>query len=155
VSYRHGCCGDRHVQTDPEGLYGRQKITALVRRPTVPAEDGTRDGDLLNRDFTAPRPDHSWAMDFTYCRSWAGWVYVAFIVDVFSLRIIGWYAPTTKHVELAVVPLRMSLWERDRQGHLGPPDPSSAVAGAFGRRVAICFVGLHRKIRPVRHRSLN
>ena len=95
----------------PEGLYGRRKMTALIRRTsipgasrgavdramralglsgirrdkgirtTIPAKDGIRAGDLLNRDFTAPRPDHTWVMDFTYCRTWAGWVYVAFIVD--------------------------------------------------------------------------
>jgi putative transposase len=38
-------------------------------------------------------------MDFTYCRTWAGWVYVAFIVNVFSQRIVAWHAQTTKHVE--------------------------------------------------------
>ena len=131
----------------PEGLYGRRKMTALVRRTTIPgasrgaidramralglagirrdkgirttipAKDGIRAGDLLNRDFTAPRPDHTWVMDFTYCRSWAGWVYVAFIVDVFSQRIVGSHAQTSKHVELVMIALRMSLWERDRQGH--------------------------------------
>lgn len=50
-------------------------------------------------------------------RSWAGWVYVSFIVDVFSQRIVAWHAQTTKHVELVMTPLRMALWERDRQGH--------------------------------------
>jgi len=64
---------DRRTLT-PEGLYGRRKMTALVRRTTIPAKDGIRAGDLLNRDFTAPRPDHTWVMDFTYCRTWAGWV---------------------------------------------------------------------------------
>jgi len=49
----------------PEGLYGRRKMTALLRRTTIPAKDGIRAGDLLNRDFTAPRPDHTWVMDFT------------------------------------------------------------------------------------------
>jgi hypothetical protein len=97
----------------PEGLYGRKKMTALIRRTsipdvsrgavdramrllglsgvtrakairtTIPAKDGIRAGDLLNRDFTAPRPDHTWVMGFTYVRSWAGWVYVAFILDVY------------------------------------------------------------------------
>lgn len=131
----------------PEGLYGRRKMTALIRRSaipdasfgavdramralglsgitrakairtTIPAKDGVRAGDLLNRDFTAPRPDHTWVTDFTYVRCWAGWVYVAFILDVFSQRIVAWHAQTTKHVELVMTPLRMALWERDRQGH--------------------------------------
>ena len=137
---------ERRVLT-PEGLYGRRKMTALIRRTTlpgasrgavdramrtlglsgsrrdkgirttIPAKDGIRAGDLLNRDFTAPRPDHTWVMDFTYCRTWAGWVYVAFIVDVYSQRIVAWHAQTTKHVELVMIPLRMALWERGRQGH--------------------------------------
>ena len=131
----------------PEGLYGRKKMTALIRRSmiadasrgavdramrqlglsgitrakatrtTIPSKDGNRAGDLLNRDFTAPRPDHTWVMDFTYVRSSAGWVYVAFILDVYSQRIVAWHAQTTMHVELVMIPLRMALWERDRQGH--------------------------------------
>jgi transposase InsO family protein len=114
----------------PEGLYGRRKMTALVRRTTIPAKDGIRAGDLLNRDFTAPRPDHTWVMDFTYCRTWAGWVYVAFIVDVFSQRIVCWRAQTTKHVELVMILLRMSLWERDRQGR--PIQPQQASVATTG-----------------------
>ena len=135
----------------PEGLYGRRKMTAHIRRTrlasaswgavdramrllglegirrskgvrtTIPSKDGVRAGDLLNRDFTAPRPDHTWVMDFTYVRSWAGWVYVAFIVDVYSQRIVAWHAQTTKHVDLVMIPLRMALWERARQGH--PVEP--------------------------------
>ena len=135
----------------PEGLYGRKKMTALIRRTTIadasrgsvdramralglsgntrakgirttiPAKDGIRAGDLLNRDFTAPRPDHTWVTDFTYVRTWAGWVYVAFILDVYSQRIVAWHAQTSKHTDLVMIPLRMALWERDRQGHaVGP-----------------------------------
>lgn len=155
----------RRVLT-PEGLYGRRKMTALIRRTripnasrgavdramralglsgirrdksirtTIPAKDGIRAGDLLNRDFTAPRSDHTWVMDFTYCRSWAGWVYVAFIVDVCAQRIVAWHAQTTKHVELVMIPLRMALWERGRQGHPIQPEqlrslqqPGVATAG--------------------------
>ena len=143
--------GTTRRRMTPEGLYGRKKMTALIRRTaigdasrgavdramralglvgitrakairtTIPAKDGVRAGDLLNRDFTAPRPDHTWVTDFTYVRTWAGWVYVAFILDVFSQRIVAWHAQTTKHVDLVMIPLRMALWERDRQGHpVGP-----------------------------------
>ena len=150
---------ERRVLT-PEGLYGRRKMTALIRRTTIPtasrgavdramralglsgirrdkgirttipAKDGVRAGDLLNRDFTAPRPDHTWVMDFTYVRTWAGWVYVAFIVDVYSQRIIAWHARTTKHVELVMIPLRMALWERGRQGHPIAPQQLRAHSDA-------------------------
>ena len=130
----------------PEGLYGRRKMTALVRRTlpaasagsvdrgmrllglsgvlrakgirtTIQAKDGKRAGDLLNRDFTAPAPNRVWVTDFTYVRCWAGWVYVAFILDVFSQRIVAWHAATNKETELVMVPLRMALWQRDREGH--------------------------------------
>lgn len=139
---------DRHGQRrlTPEGLYGRRKMTALLRRTTamnvsagsvdramrllglsgvrrdvkirttIPAKDGKRAGDLLDRDFTAAAPNKVWVTDFTYCRTWAGWVYVAFIVDVFAQRIVAWHASTSKETDLVMVPLRMALWERDREG---------------------------------------
>lgn len=131
----------------PEGLYGRRKMTALLRRTvmpeasagavdramrtlglvgvrrdkgtrtTIPAKDGIRAGDLLNRDFTAPAPNRVWVTDFTYCSTWAGFVYVAFIVDVFSQRILAWHASTSKAVDLVMTPLRIAQWQRDREGH--------------------------------------
>ncbi|CEI23673.1 Transposase [Propionibacterium freudenreichii] len=143
--------GSTRRKMTPEGLYGRKKMTAFIRRTTlrdvsrgavdramralglsgvtrakairttIPAKDGVRAGDLLNRDFTAPRPDHTWVTDFTYVRTWAGWVYVAFILDVFSQRIVAWHAQTSKHTDLVMIPLRMALWRRDRDGHpVGP-----------------------------------
>lgn len=156
----------RRVLT-PEGLYGRRKMTALIRRTTIPdasrgavdramrslglsgirrdksirttipAKDGIRAGDLLNRDFTAPRPDHTWVMDFTYCRTWAGWVYVAFIIDVYAQRIVAWHAQTTKHVDLVMIPLRMALWERGRQGHPIQPDQLRAHSDAGSQYVSL------------------
>jgi putative transposase len=130
----------------PEGLYGRRKMTALVRRSmptvspgsvdramkalalqgirrakgirtTIPGKDGKRAGDLLDRDFTAPAPNRTWVMDFTYVRCWVGFVYVAFIVDVFAQKIVAWNAASSKDVELVMTPLRMALWQRERDGH--------------------------------------
>lgn len=76
-----------------------------------------RAGDLLNRDFSASAPNRVWVTDFTYVRTWAGFVYVAFVVDVFAQRIVGWHAMTTKPAELVLVPLRMAAWSRGQQGH--------------------------------------
>ena len=130
----------------PEGLYGRRKMTAAVRRiipdaspgsvdramrfldlqgirrskgprTTIPAKDGNRAGDLLDRDFTAPAPNRTWVMDFTYVRTWGGFVYVAFILDVFAQKIVAWNAANTKAVALVEVPLRIALWQREREGH--------------------------------------
>ena len=131
----------------PEGLYGRRKMTAYVRRTaipdasagsvdramrtlglngvrrdkkirtTIPAKDGKRAGDLLDRDFTAPAPNRVWVTDFTYVHTWAGFVYVAFILDVFAQRIIAWHASTSKATDLVMTPLRMAIWQRDHEGH--------------------------------------
>jgi putative transposase len=131
----------------PEGLYGRRKMTALVRRTaipgasagsvdramrtlglagvrrdkgtrtTIPAKDGKRAGDLLDRDFTAPAPNRVWVTDFTYVRTWAGFVYVAFILDVFAQRIVAWHASTSKVTDLVMTPLRMAIWQRDHEGN--------------------------------------
>ncbi len=55
--------------------------------------------------------------DFTYVRTWQGWVYVAFILDVYSRKIVAWHASTSKGVQLVLIPLRMALAEREREGH--------------------------------------
>jgi transposase InsO family protein len=87
-------------------------------RTTIQAKgDGKRAGDLLNRDFTAPAPNRVWVTDFTYVHCWAGWVYVAFILDVFSQRIVAWHAATSKETDLVMTPPRIALWERGREGH--------------------------------------
>lgn len=86
-------------------------------RTTIPAKDGKRAGDLLDRDFTAAAPNRTWVMDFTYVRTWVGFVYVAFILDVFAQKIVAWNVAPTKAVELVDVPLRMALWQRGREGH--------------------------------------
>ena len=117
----------------PEGLYGRRKMTAYLRRQglqvahctvdrlmrdlamngvrrgkklrtTIPGRDGNRAGDLLDRDFTATVPNTRWVADFTYVRTWTGFVYVAFVVDVFAQRIVGWHAATSKVTDLVLPP---------------------------------------------------
>jgi putative transposase len=105
------------------GLSGVRRDKGI--RTTIPAKDGTRAGDLLDRDFSAAAPNRTWVTDFTYCRTWAGWVYVAFIVDVYAQRIVAWHAATTKHTDLVMTPPRMALWQRDREGH--PIEPGALI----------------------------
>lgn len=146
---------DGQRKLTPEGLYGRRKMTAHLRRTTVPtasagsvdramrtlglsgvrrdkgvrttipAKDGTRAGDLLNRDFTATAPNRVWVTDFTYVRTWAGISYVAFIVDVYAHKIVAWHAAMSKSTDLVMIPLRMALWQRDRDGH--PVQPGQLI----------------------------
>ena len=63
------------------------------------------------------RPNRVWVTDFTYVKTWAGFVYVAFILDCFAQRIVAWHASTSKQTDLVMTPLRMALWQRDREGH--------------------------------------
>ena len=106
------------------GLSGIRRAKGV--RTTIPAANGRRAGDLLNRDFTAAAPNRTWVMDFTYVRTWAGFVYVAFIVDVFAQMIVAWHAATSKQTDLVMVPLRMALWARDRDGH--PVNPGELIS---------------------------
>jgi putative transposase len=68
--------------------------------------------DLVKRDFTASRPDQTWVADFTYCSTWSGIVYVAFVVDMFSRRIVGWKAARTMHTALMLDASHMAAWTR-------------------------------------------
>jgi putative transposase len=152
----------------PEGLYGRRKMTALIRRSmpaaspgsvdramkalglngirrakgistTIPAKDGKRAGDLLDRDFTAAAPNRTWVMDFTYVRTWAGFTYVSFIVDVFAQKTIAWHAATSKDVNLVMTPLRMATWQRQREGHPIERDVLIGHADAGSQYTSITF----------------
>ena len=68
--------------------------------------------DLVHREFVATRTDALWVADFTYCSTWSGVIYVAFIVDVFSRRIVGWKASRSMTVDLVVDALNMAAWTR-------------------------------------------
>jgi transposase InsO family protein len=102
--------GDESVGTNGVAV---PRLSARRSRP----RGGRRAGELLDRDFTAGAPNTKWVTDFTYVRSWAGFVYVAFILDCFSQRIVAWHASTSKTTDLVMTPLRMALWDRDRHGH--------------------------------------
>ena len=93
---------------------GRKTVT------TVPARNSNRAGDLLNRQFTAPRSNHSWVTDFTHVSTFAGFVYVAFAIDLFSRAIVGWQASTVKDTAFVETCLRMALWRRDQTARSSP-----------------------------------
>jgi len=101
-------------------------LNGLVRgrgvRTTVPAgKDARRAKDLLNRCFSAPRPNHAWVTDFTYVATWAGFVYVALAVDLFSKAIVGWSCSSVKDVAFVEACLKMALWRRDHTGRTIQP----------------------------------
>ena len=80
---------------------------------TRPDKDHVRAPDLVKRDFTAPAPNRLWVMDFTYVATWAGMVYVAFIVDVYGRMIVGWNLSTAMRVDLVMAALEQAVWRRD------------------------------------------
>ena len=108
---------------------GRDQVARLMRandlrgasrakkRFTTKADpEHTRAPDLVKRNFTATRPDELWVADFTYCSTWSGIVYVAFVVDVYSRRLVGWKASRSMTANLVVDALNMAAWTRRHTG---------------------------------------
>ena len=94
------------------GLAGA--VRRRIKRTTVPGDVAQRPGDLVERNFTAPAPDRLWVADLTYVATWSGFVYVAFVMDVFSRRVVGWRCSTSLRTDLALDALEQGLWERAR-----------------------------------------
>lgn len=88
-------------------------------RTTIPAPENPRPKDLVDRHFRAVRPNRLWVADFTYVPTWSGMVYVAFVFDVYSRRILGWRAATTMTTPLVLDCLEMAFWTRHREGVTG------------------------------------
>jgi putative transposase len=85
-------------------------------RTTRPAAETDRPRDLVKRDFTAAGPNRLWVADLTYVRTSVGWVYAAFVLDVFSRLIVGWQVSTSLYTDLALDALKMAAWRRESQG---------------------------------------
>jgi len=86
-------------------------------RTTKPAPETDRPRDLVDRAFTASRPNELWVADITYVKSFSGWVYTAFVLDVYSRMIVGWQVSTRLYTDLALDALRMGIWRRERAGY--------------------------------------
>ena len=94
-----------------EGLRGvvRGRAFAIT---TTPDEKAARPADLVKREFHATRPNQLWVADITYVATWAGFVYVAFVVDVFSRAIVGWRVSSSLRSDLALDALEQALHAR-------------------------------------------
>lgn len=99
-----------------ERLMGRIGLQGAVRgkkfKTTVSADNVIRPPDLVERDFTATRPNQLWVADLTYVATWSGFVYVAFVIDTFARRIVGWRASRSLRTDLALDALEQALWAR-------------------------------------------
>jgi len=133
----------RRVHRDNSGVYGARKVWLQRGREGIPVarctvarlmsalglrgvrrgafkvtttSDGhaLRPADLVERDFRASRPNQLWVADITYVATWNGFVYVAFVTDVFSRRIVGWRVSRSLRSDLALDALEMALWARGK-----------------------------------------
>ena len=99
------------------GLSGVRRGKAY--KVTTCADDRLhRPDDLVDRDFTAAAPNRLWVADLTYVKTHAGWVYAAFIIDVYSRMIVGWQLSNSLRSDLAIDALEMAVWNRTRQGQV-------------------------------------
>jgi putative transposase len=135
----------RKVHADNYGVYGARKVwhelhrqgvdvarctverlmraaglRGLLRdkspRTTRPGPETARPADLVDRDFTATAANVLWVADLTYVRTGAGWVYAAFVLDVYSRMIVGWQVATSLYTDLALDALKMAIWRRRNKG---------------------------------------
>ena len=94
----------------------RGAVRGKPRRTTITNDATERPRDLVDRDFSVPAPNRLWVADLTYVRTWSGFVYVAFVTDAYSRRIVGWQASRSLKTDLALHALEQAIWERTRAG---------------------------------------
>ena len=94
----------------------RGVVRGKPKRTTVADTAAERPRDLVERKFSAPAPNRLWVADLTYVRTWSGFIYVAFVTDAYSRRIVGWQASRSLRSDLALHALEQAIWERDRAG---------------------------------------
>lgn len=116
VAKQLGREGVRVARCTVERLMRELGLRGVVRgarvRTTVPGLVAERPLDLVQRQFRATRPNQLWVADFTYVATWRGFVYVAFVIDVFSRRIVGWRASATMRTDLALDALEQAIYDR-------------------------------------------
>ncbi|WP_449392337.1 IS3 family transposase [Eoetvoesiella caeni] len=92
------------------GIQGARRGKSV--RTTVPDTSVPCPLDHVNRQFKADRPNQLWVSDFTYVSTWQGWLYVAFVIDVFARRIVGWRVSSSMHTDFVLDALEQALYDR-------------------------------------------
>lgn len=153
------------------GLEGVRRGRAY-KGTTVADESAERPDDLVQRDFTADRPNQLWVADFTYVATWRGFTYVAFVIDVFSRKIVGWRASNSLRTDLTLDALEQALHDRrdtsdlihhsdrgvqylslrytDRLAENGVAPSVGSVGDSYDNALAETIIGLYKTevIRP-------
>ena len=114
--------GEPIARCTVERLMGEMGICGVQRgrrpRTTIADTAAPRSPDLVDRRFVAHRPDELWVTDITYVSTWEGWLYVAFVLDVYSRAIVGWQIASHLRTELVLDAIEMAIWRRDTTGAL-------------------------------------
>ena len=130
--------------------------------------------DHVKRHFHASRPNELWVADFTYVATWSGFVYTAFVIDVFSRRIIGWRVARSMHADLVLDALEQAIWSRsgaegvvhhsdrgsqylsirysERLAEAGAQPPVGSVGDSYDNALAESIIGLY-KTEVIHHRG--
>jgi putative transposase len=150
-------------------------VRGKPRRTTIPDPAAVRAPDLVQRQFTASRPNQLWVGDFTYVAAWSGTVYVALVIDVYSRLIVGWRAATSMRTELVLDALEMAVWRRaevldglichsdagsqytsirytDRLAEIGAAPSIGTVGDSYDNSLAESVIGLFKTELIRRHR---
>ena len=113
-----------------KGVSRRRGVRTTIQRREAPAAP-----DHVQRDFTAAAPNQLWVADITYIPTWAGFLFLAVVLDVYSRRVIGWAMATTLKTELVLDALNMALAQRRPAGVIHHSDRGSQYTSvAFGQR---------------------
>jgi putative transposase len=138
-----------HAELAAEGLsIGRKRVSRLMRQAGIVGvsrrkgvvttrrnKDASPAPDLVDRNFTASGPDQLWVADITYIPTWAGFLYLAVVLDVWSRRIVGWSMSTQLHTQLVLDALNMAIWQRRPQQVIHHSDQGTQYTSiAFGLR---------------------
>jgi putative transposase len=138
-----------HAELAEAGVHvGRKRVARLMRaedlqgvsrrkapRTTQRKPEAHPAPDLVQRDFTASRPNELWVADITYIATWAGFLYLAVVVDTWSRRVVGWAMATHLRTELVLEALQMAIQQRRPEGVIPHSDQGSQYTSlAFGRR---------------------
>ena len=134
-----------HAELQEEGQrVGRKRVARLMRgaglegasrrrfvKTTQRAEDARPAPDLVDRDFSVSGPDQLWVADITYVPTWAGFLYLAVVLDAWSRRVVGWAMATHLRTELVLDALDMALWQRRPEAVIHHSD--QGTQGGFKR----------------------
>lgn len=138
-----------HAELQDQGIrVGRKRVARLMREAglqgvsrrrrtqTTRRSEGSRPApDLVDRDFVVTGPDRLWVADITYVPTWAGFLYLAVVMDAWSRRVVGWHMATHLKTELVLDALDMALWHRRPENVIHHSDQGSQYTSlAFGAR---------------------